>query len=66
MVVRAIRRNLQHQVGNGPHTVMYCTKCGSQYSANAGDYWDTPDEHVFRCCNRIMLIGRVVCHFEEA
>lgn len=39
-----------------PHPFLYCTKCGAEYSANAGDYWNSPDDHKFRCCRRNMVL----------
>lgn len=30
--------------------IMYCYICGSEYSADSGDYYNIDDEYVFRCC----------------
>ncbi len=29
---------------------LLCGGCGGRYSANAADYWDVKDSHVFTCC----------------
>lgn len=45
------RANLKNQIGMiGPRPFLYCEYCGAEYSANAGDYWDLPDTHIFECC----------------
>ena len=50
-------KDLKNQTGvSGPHPFLYCLICGSEFSANAGDYWDTKPEHVFRCCEDDMLL----------
>lgn len=28
---------------------MYCPNCGSEYSASSGDYWNLPDDYIFKC-----------------
>ena len=44
---------LRDQIGSpGPRPFLYCPKCQSRYSANAGDYFMAPDSHVFKCCGR--------------
>ncbi len=54
--VKAIKSNMIDQIGTNNRSILHCTKCDGEYSANAGDYWDTPDNHVFKCCGRIMEI----------
>lgn len=39
-----------------PRPVLHCDKCGADYSAHAGDYWNRPANYVFRCCRRNMLL----------
>ena len=29
--------------------MLYCHKCGAEYSANKGDYFMLADNHVFKC-----------------
>ena len=54
---RVTRASLQDQIGSPyPRPFLYCRKCGAEYSANAGDYWNTPDSHVFKCCRVNMML----------
>jgi len=34
--------------------MMYCIKCGGEYSADKSDYFMVRGDHKFRCCNCIM------------
>jgi hypothetical protein len=43
---------------NGPRSILRCSVCGTEASANKGDYFQLPETHVFRCCN--MPMARVV------
>jgi len=48
-------KDLKDQIGTArPRPLLLCRECGAEYSANAGDYWDSPDEHVFECCGEPM------------
>lgn len=41
------------------HLLLFCTgKCGSEYSADPGDYWNVEDDHVFKHCHRLMRLVR--------
>ena len=40
----------------GPHSFLYCTKCGEESSAHRGDYWFAPEGMVFRCHGRNMVL----------
>ena len=31
--------------------MLLCPKCGSEFSADRGDYWHMPLHHVMKCCN---------------
>jgi hypothetical protein len=42
--------DLKQQSGSGPHPILHCRKCGAEYSANKGDYWNLPATHIFVCC----------------
>lgn len=45
-------QDLQDQIGyNGPRAILRCSVCGSEASANRGDYFMLPGNHVFRCCD---------------
>ena len=47
--------DLQDQTGKpGPHAVLHCYECGSDYSANRGDYFMVSGDHVFSCCGEPM------------
>lgn len=55
--MKAIKSNMYDHTGlYGPHPVMYCRDCLKEQSANAGDYWDTPSNHQFKCCGQTMEI----------
>lgn len=54
--MKAIKKNLKEQTGTNDRSFMYCVICGRESSANAGDYWDLPDEYEFLCCDAIMQI----------
>ena len=54
---KVTRADLKEQLGmQGPRPFLYCRKCGAEYSAHAGDYWNTPDSHVFKCCRVNMVL----------
>lgn len=58
--------DLKDQIGtSGPRPDLYCAACGNEYSANAGDYFNHPFNHVFVCCDEPMkLCVRRVTHEE--
>lgn len=37
--------------------VLYCAECGADYSANPGDYWNTPESHIFECCGEPLILA---------
>ena len=46
----AIKKNLREESCNNlDRRLMKCPRCGTENSANAGDYWDYPEDHVFLC-----------------
>lgn len=50
--------DLKDQVGKpGPHPNLYCECCGSEYSANAGDYFMHPHDYIFECCDEPMVLA---------
>ena len=65
--MRAIKSNMREQVGLGPgyddRKILRCPECGMEWSGNAGDYWQYPDDHVFTCdeCKcELELVTKVV------
>lgn len=43
-------RDLKDQIGTfGPRPMLYCYRCGAEYSANSGDYFLASPDHVFKC-----------------
>lgn len=47
--------DLQDQTGKpSPRAVLHCYQCGCDYSANRGDYFALPGDHVFTCCGEPM------------
>jgi Zn-finger protein len=60
LIMKAIKKNLRDQTGTNDETIMYCPFCFDEFSANVGDYWDVPGNHVFKCsnCKKPVLLGR--------
>ena len=55
--------DLKDQTGSGPHPILYCEFCESEFSANKGDYFMHPFDHVFMCCGENMhLVDKVVVY----
>jgi len=52
----AIKKNLKDQILTDDNTIMYCSVCGAENSANSGDYWNVPDDHKFICCDEVMSL----------
>ena len=49
--------DLRDQIGtNGPRPLLYCRRCGSEQSANAGDYFMAPANRIFKCCGVNMVL----------
>ena len=48
--------------------VMLCPACGAEWSANAGDYWDYPDDYVVDCSacghDRLVICARKTVYEE--
>jgi len=50
-------KDLKNQTGViGLRPILYCSVCGAEYSANAGDYWDCDPTYEFVCCNESMQL----------
>jgi len=59
--MRAIKSNMEDQILTDDKKILYCKICGGEFSGNAGDYWDYPDDYVFKCCGEEMeLVDKVV------
>jgi len=46
-------KDLKDQIGtSGARPVLYCVVCGSEYSANRGDYFNCSSDRILACCKR--------------
>jgi hypothetical protein len=53
----AIKKNLKDGIlDKSWNAIMYCPDCGSEYSANSGDYWNVPKNYRFKCCDKTMKL----------
>jgi len=52
-----MKATMQNLKDNDSKRIMWCPKCGAEYSANKGDYfWAAPDDK-FLCCGRVMYLA---------
>jgi len=61
--MRAIKKNMKDQILTSDRRVLHCKGCNAEYSGNAGDYWNVPDNYVFTCndCNiELELVKKIV------
>lgn len=50
--MKAIKRNMVDQILNPKDKkILYCPGCNTEFSGDAGDYWNCPDDHVFTCAS---------------
>lgn len=55
--------DLKDQTGTNDNSILHCECCGDDYSANKGDYFLYPADHVFTCCGEEMILAtRVVSY----
>lgn len=49
--MRAIKSNMKDQTGRNctDKKILHCPTCNGEWSGNAGDYFNYPDDHVFHC-----------------
>jgi len=47
--MKALKSNMQDQILTSDNKILHCRICGAEYSGNAGDYWNLPDNHEFTC-----------------
>lgn len=58
--------DLKDQTGTpGPHPFLYCPWCDGHFSANKGDYFNYPREHIFICCKEPMRLCTSRIVYEE-
>lgn len=48
-----------------PRPILLCPRCGGEYSANKGDYWNHPQDYTFQCCDEPMLLVHKHTVYEE-
>ena len=53
--MKAYIKNLKEQTGTTDKTIALCHVCGSEYSANKGDYWFMSPDETLKCC------GNTIC-----
>ena len=49
--MKALKKNMIDHIWHPeePARVLHCPCCMSDFSGNAGDYWDYPDDYLFKC-----------------
>lgn len=59
------KKDLSDQILNKKRVseFLYCDLCGAEYSANSGDYWNLPDDYVFKCCDEPMMLATKNIHY---
>ena len=45
--------------------MLYCPKCGGEFSADRRDYWNVPAGYVFKCCGVNSRLVRKVTSYQE-
>jgi len=40
---------MKDQILTSDAKILHCISCDGEWSGNAGDYWNYPDDHVFGC-----------------
>lgn len=61
--MQAIKSNMKDQILTSDRKILHCPNCQVEYSGNAGDYWDRPDNYLFYCpdCDEEMeLVEKIV------
>ena len=49
--------NLKDQIGSAyPRPILYCARCGGEYSANKGDYFMARPDTILKCCKYPMSL----------
>lgn len=47
--MKATKGNMKDQILTNDDKILHCLACDAEYSGNAGDYWDLPDDYEFTC-----------------
>ena len=47
-------KNLKDQILTDDKAIAVCPACGSEYSANKGDYWDRKPDDALTCCGGLI------------
>lgn len=55
---------LKDQILTDNKSMLYCRKCGGEYSANSGDYFMTRADYVFKCCGVNLMLATKRTVFE--
>jgi len=59
--MRAIKKNMKDQILTQDNKILYCRECSAEYSGNSGDYWNMPENHIFKCCDIEMeLVEKII------
>ena len=61
--MKATKKNMKDQILTSDSKILHCPCCDAEYSGNAGDYWNVPDNHVFTCSEckvEMELVNKVV------
>jgi len=61
--MRATKANMRDQILTSDHKILHCPSCDAEYSGNAGDYWNLPDDYLFTCSEckcEMELVNKVV------
>lgn len=57
--------DLEDQTGTSGRSILYCECCGSECSANAGDYFMHSGDYMFECCELPMKLVRKSVVYNE-
>lgn len=49
-------KDLKDQILTSDKSLLYCFGCGVEFSANKGDYWNIPENHIFTHCGENMQL----------
>lgn len=67
--MRAIKKNMRDSILTGDRKILHCPECDAEYSGNAGDYWNYPDDYVFTCqdcqCEMELVNKRVTVRYTD-
>ena len=63
--MKAIKKNMsnQYMLPISQRQILHCPSCNGEWSGNPGDYWNLPDDHVFKCseCDvELELVRKVI------